>query len=229
LAAFPGPDDFPDDDDEQMPDYSVLFDAPDYTSLIQHKTSAKAQDTSKKIQSLMKSGFKASFNAGRVPDAATFLKYGKDFGDAVGDLTDVSPTADKIVTMLTAPDSPAFTFALVTAGMLFQFVRNHEPEVEKAKKTWRERRQEKKQAKLNGTYVKPEPTGKAFKVRMLGRTFNVRIHMRIPVVAPIFKGLTAQTQAPNALVWEVFGNDKMRAAMKKQGYAMRTQNPDDNE
>jgi hypothetical protein len=221
LAAFPGLDDFPDDaTEENTPDYSGLFGVPDYASFVKHKSSAQAQDDALKVKSMLKSALKMALNNGDVPDAAAILKHGEGFAEACGDLSDVSPIAHKAISILTAPDNPYFTFTLMAIGFGSQLLRNHQPEVETAKRTWRERRALKKQMKANGEYVKPDGKPPVRIKLPFGRSISVRFRITVPVITPLIKGISSSTVPPHILVNEVFNDDKLQAALKKNGYVI---------
>jgi len=225
--APPIDDDEPDDDFEgSQRDYSQLFDAPSYSDFIKTAPNSKAKSYERRVQSMVKAGLVISLNNHQWPDAATFLKHGPGFAKAAGNLAAEDARAAQIVDMLTAPDSPYIMFAMVAIPMVAQLVRNHEPDFKTAGSTFKERRAERKQAKLAGTRTRtavPPVT-----VRIFKREFKVPIRFRIklPKFKNAFKAFLAPTQHPEEIAAEVFTDTSVIKALHKMGIYPR-QAPDE--
>lgn len=214
----------PIDDDEQVEgpeaeeyDYSELFNAPNYADFIKTKPNSKAQGYERKVASMVKAGLVLSINNQAWPDAATFLKHGPGFAKAAGNLAAEDARAAQIVDLLTAPDSPYVMFALVALPMISQIARNHQGDIKNAGTTMKQRRQERKQAKLAGlkpTVVKPPVT-----VHLFRREFKIpiRVRIRFPKASSLFKAFLAPTQFPGQITEEVFSDPAVLKALHKMG------------
>jgi len=219
LTAFPGLEEYPETDNNHK-DYTGLFDAPDYSSFIKHSQSGEAKEYTVKIESMIKGGVQLCLKNGNIPDAAALLKYGKEFAEAAGDLSDASPLAAKALDILTAPDNPYFTFALTGSALLFQLLRNHQTEVDQVKMGWKQKRALRRQQKFTGEYVKPE--GRKIKVRLpFGRSFTLNVRIHVPVFSSAYRVLSSQTVAPRALADEVFSDKKLRTLLRQRGFPIR--------
>ena len=223
----------PIDDDEQDDefegsehDYSTLFDAPSYSEFIKTAPNSRARSYERRVQSMMKAGLVMSLNNHQWPDAATFLKHGPGFAKAAGNLAAEDARAAALVEMLTAPDSPYIMFAMVALPFIAQLVRNHQPDIKQAGATWRERRAERKQAKLSG--AKPRATAPPITVHLFKREFKIpiRLRLKLPNLKNIFKAFLAPTQFPNEIAAEVFNDESVVKALHKMGIYPR-QAPDE--
>lgn len=196
-------------------DYSQLFDAPNYADFIKTAPNSKARSYEKRVQSMVKAGMVASINNQQWPDAATFLKHGPGFAKAAGNLAAEDARAAALVEMLTAPDSPYVMFAMVAIPFVAQLVRNHQPELHQAGLTMKERRTQRKQARMSGQRtVKPPIT-----VHLLKREFKIPIRLRVkmPNLRGAFKAFLAPTQQPEAIAQEVFQDPAVVKALHKMG------------
>lgn len=224
----------PIDDDEQAPeeeayDYSELFDAPNYADFIKTKPNSKAQGYERRVASMMKAGLVLSINNQNWPDAATFLKHGPGFAKAAGNLAAEDARAAAIVEMLTAPDSPYVMFALIAFPMIGQLARNHQPEILNAGTTMKQRRAERKQAKLAGlkpTVVKPPITVHLFKREI---KIPIRVRIRLPKASSWFKAFLAPTQFPGQITEEVFTDPAVIKALHKMGVYPQSEGDDGRE
>ena len=198
-------------------DYSTLFDAPNYADFIKTPPNANARLYERKVQSIVKAGMVMSIHNHQWPDAATFLKHGPGFAKAIGNLAAEDPKAAAIVDMLTAPDSPYVMAAMVAIPFISQLVRNHQPEMAKAGATFRERRAEKKQAKLAGGKVKS--TVEPITVHIGKREFKlpIRFKLKLPKFRSVFKAFLAPTQHPNEIANEVLSDTSVVRALNKMG------------
>lgn len=226
MTEWPNAIDPPEDEeavynpDEETPDYFSIFDAPDFTSYIKHKSSARAKETEKKVNSMVKAGITFCLSKDNLPDAAALFEYGPRFAQAAGDLTDVSETAYKLIEYTTAPNSPALIFGSAAMSLIGQLYRNHELQAQRVQAGIRQTRAERKAAKLRGE--KPvRQAGRPVTIRLFRRsiTFNVRFRFRpLTMAGQIVK---SQTRQPAYLVDRVFGNKKLRMELEKQGFGIR--------
>lgn len=221
----------PIDDDEQPEepeyDYSTLFDAPSYSEFIKTPPNSRARGYERRVQSMVKAGMVMSLNNEQWPDAATFLKHGPGFAKAMGNLAAEDARAAQIIDMLTAPDSPYVMAAMVAIPFIAQLARNHAPEIETSATTWRQKRAERKQAKLSGT--RPTATTPPITVHLFKREFKipVRFRVKLPKFRNAFKAFLAPTQRPEAIAAEVFNDPSVVKALHKMGlYPRQTQQTD---
>lgn len=213
-------------DDTPKVDYSALFDAPDFSTLIKHSPSPQAKEYTAKVNSLLKAAVTTQLRSGNIPDAAAILQHGPQFSQAVGDLTDTSDFAKRAVDILTAPESPLFIFALTAGALGFQIYRNHEKEIATASLTMRERRAMRKQAKASGEKVVREPA-KTVTVKLpFGRKITLNVRFKMPVISSVAKIFKSQTAEPSILVNTVFSDPKLQRALKAQGFIIGTKNDD---
>jgi hypothetical protein len=206
--------------EEDTPDYFTIFDAPDFTSYIKHRSSARAKETEKKINSVVKAGIQMFLAKDNLADAAALFEYGPRLAKATGDFTDVSETAYKIIEYASAPNSPALIFGTALASLAGQFYRNHELQAAAVKQGYREGRRARKEAKARG--IKPVKTqGRPVTIRLFRRqiTFHVRFQFRPLRLAGQL--IQANTRPPETLVDRVFSNEKLRLELKKQGFDIR--------
>jgi hypothetical protein len=208
-----------DDDDEPLEeqyDYSSLFDAPSYSDFIRIAPNSKARSYEKRVQSMMKAGLVMSLNNKQWPDAATFLKHGPGFARAAGNLAAEDARAARIVDMLTAPDSPYIMFVMVAIPMIAQLTRNHQPDIQEAASTLKQRRRERKQAKLSG--AKPLRVNPPITIHLFKREFKIPVRFRLHFNPKnIFKAFLAPTQYPDEIAAEVFNDPNVVKALHKLG------------
>jgi hypothetical protein len=207
-------------------DYSQLFDAPSYSEFIKTAPSSHARSYERRVQSMMKAGMVMSLNNHQYPDAATFLKHGPGFAKAAGNLAAVDAKAAAIVDMLTAPDSPYVMFAMVALPFVGQLVRNHQVEVKEAASTFRERRAERKQARLMGTTTKTKPEPVTVHLGKLKFKLPFRLRLKLPFTSA-FKALLAPTQYPDEIAAEVFNDPSVVKALHKMGIYPRQADHDE--
>lgn len=204
-------------EEEEAFDYSALFSAPNYADFIKTKPNSRAQGYERKVASIMKAGLVFSLNNQAFPDAATFLKHGPGFAKAAGNLAAEDARAAGIVDMLTAPDSPYVMFALIAFPFIGQIARNHQSDISAGATTWKQRRAERKQAKLAGlkpTVVKPPIT-----VHIGKRAIKIPVRLRIkfPKAGSLFKAFLTPTQHPGQIAEEVFTDPAVIRALHKMG------------
>lgn len=186
-----------------IPQWSVILDAPDYQTLIKPVSNANAREYEKKVNSVLKEVLRYRLTPEGLPDAAAILTYGPSFAQRAGQLADHDPNAAKILDMLTAPDSPWVMFAIAAIPFVGQLFRNHEAQIkaipEKARKTRAERRAER------------AATPRA-ELRIPGTKRTVKVPFRIRLPLGVFR---ASTVEPVALANHVFGNPDVRKQLTK--------------
>jgi len=198
-------------EDDSNPDWHVIFGAADYTTLIKPKSTPTSRAARDKTYSVLKSFLIATINAGDMPDAATILHHGPQFGVAVGQLAEADKRAARAVDWLTQPSNPYVLFLLTTMGFGAQLYRNHEDSIKQlpAKiKTDREQR------KMMRRTAKNDPP--RFTMRILGRNIPIRWNVKFRPGA-LFKGFRGQTHDPRDLVNHVFNDQKLLDALAAQG------------
>jgi hypothetical protein len=197
-------------------DTSVIFDAPDYASLLKHTSSTTAKEYTEKINAMLKAGVIGSLRAGNVTDAATLLHYGPGFSQAIGDLTDVSDKTKRIIDIITAPDSPIIALLATAIPMGMQLMRNHEKEIEVARVSRKDAKKAKAEAKARGEIPeKSEKRGVTVKLPF-GKSIRIPISVKLHLISNANSIFRSQTYEPNELVEKVFGDEKVKAALKKQ-------------
>jgi len=198
-------------------DYSQLFSAPSYSEFIKTAPNSNSRKYERRVQSLVKAGMVMSLNNQQWPDAATFLKHGPGFAKAAGNLAAEDPRAAQIIDLLTAPDSPWVTFAMVTIPMIAQLARNHQPEMAKAGATMKERRAERKQARLSGENVKAKTPPITVHIGKRAIKLPIRFRLRLPKFKNAFKAFLTPTQHPGQITEEVFSDQSVINALHKMG------------
>lgn len=201
-------------------DASAIFEAPDYASLLKHSSSASAKEYEAKIQSMLKAGVFASLRSGNDADAATLLHYGPGLAQSIGDFTDVSDKAKRVVDILTAPDSPALVFVATAIPMIMQFMRNHEKEIEVARMSRKEVKKQRAEAKLRGEEIPAEKRGVTIKLPF-GRSIRIPISVRFHLISNATSIFRSQTYEPDDLKKKVFSDPKVLAAIKKNKAVFR--------
>lgn len=215
-----------DEAEEEVYDYSTLFNAPNYSEFIKTPPNSRARLYEKRVQSMVKAGMVMSINNQQWPDAATFLKHGPGFAKAAGNLAAEDQKAAQVIDMLTAPDSPYIMFAMVAIPMVAQLVRNHQPEIREAGQTFRQRRAERKQMKLSG--AQPKTVKPPITVHVFRREFKIpiRLRLRMPNLKGAFKAFLAPTQHPSQIAQEVFTDPGVIKALHKMGIYPQEVPPD---
>jgi hypothetical protein len=202
--------------EEEIRDYSSLFDAPSYSSFIKTAPNSKAKSYEARVASMMKAGMTVSLNNQQWADAATFLKHGPGFSKAAGNLAATDARVAGIIEMLTAPDSPYVMFALVALPMVSQLFRNHQDEVKQAGVSWKETRAEKRRNRKAG--VVP-PKAAPLTVHLFKREIRlpIRLKLRMPKFGNMFKAFLAPTQHPSHIAAEVFNDPAVVKALHSMG------------
>lgn len=201
--------------------YDALFSAPDYSVLIKGRRSVGARDYETKAKSVMKSLAIGSLRNGQFADSATFFRYGPGLSAATGDVCAVNDRAKKIVDMVTAPDNPYVALGMIAFPMIVQLMRNHEKQLEmipEARKEARKRRKERKQE---------EDKRKTATVHIpfMRREIKIRVGLRLNPFRNSRVALLASSKPPQQIVNEVFADEKLLAALAKQGIELVPQSP----
>lgn len=200
-----------------------ILDAPDYTDFVRRPKSAAAKQYEKKTASLMKAGMVASINSGNLADAATFIHFGPGFAAAAGDYAASDERAAKMIDMITTPASPALTFVLAAAPLISQFARNHEDtirEIPQTRRRWRDR----KQTQTANGETAPRVD---FRIPLIGRHVSFKMRVRFKLLRNVMSGFRKTTYEPDSLTIKVFTDDKLRAALHKQGIDIHVSNGGD--
>lgn len=200
-------------------DKFTLFDAPDYVMLLKHARTARGREYGQKVASIMKMGALGALHSGNLVDGCTILEYGPKFAEKCGDLTDVSDNAARAIDMLTAPDNPWIAFAIIGTPFMLQLLRNHEAQAIEAsgimRKTWRQRRAEKRQRK-NGELPQVERKGKPLTVRLpFGR--SITLYVPWPGAHTFHRIVRMGTNEPTAVVEKVLSSEKLVKHLEKEG------------
>lgn len=214
----------PDDGPTRSPDWSVLFTAPDYADLVKPKTSGIARDYERKTQSMLKSLLFAALNAQNVPDAAAIIDKGPSFAAAAGQLAAADERARRALDMLTSPGSAHVAFLITALGLVSQVLRNHESDVtpvitDLPKRFTREARAARKATRIAN---RENDTASARIKLPFGKSIRIGVRFRPARFArAVVSPFRASTVPPDALVYRVFSDDKVREALAKQGFHLR--------
>lgn len=217
------PDEYPDlsgGTTEETP-YDVIFDAPDYSSLIRNKPTPVSREYTTRVRSLIKTGALACIRGENFPDAAALLEYGDQWARAAGDLASESDKARRYMDIITAPESPYLAFAMTSMTLFSQLARNHAAGLETAKLSRKAARQKRKADAESGITPEGSVTWKIPIIRREVRLgFRIRPKAIITRALSVFKGTTLP---PADLTMKVFTDDKLIKALADQGIAIRRQ------
>lgn len=202
-------------EEESTYDWRAIWEAPDYASLINARQSRKAKEYASKTNSILKALTFASINAGDFPDAAALLHHGPPFSHAAGQLADSNDRVAQAIDIITSPSSPVLMFTVTGLALVSQLLRNHEPQIREIPNA-RKRAKAEKQARKNTAKQDIPPR---FTVKAFGRQWPIRFRSRIQV-SKLLGGFRAQTQEPAELTMRVFSDEKLVAALEKQGYKL---------
>jgi hypothetical protein len=192
-------------------DYGALFDAPDFSSMVRGRRSAGAKEYETKVKSVLKSGTIAALRAGNLADAATILHFGPGFSAAAGDLAAVNDSAKRAIDLITAPDNPFVTFALVALPFVGQLFRNHEETFRQIPELRRMSRRARREAAAEGTR-------KNLEIKLpFGRVIRLRVGLRLNSLKRLRLLFHLPTREPEDLVSQVFSDQKLIAALERQG------------
>ena len=199
-------------------DYDALINAPDYSTLVKGTRSKVAKDYELKTKSVLKSAAMGRLRKGQLPDSAAIFRHGPAFSAALGDLAEVSEQTRKMVDLATAPENPYVMFLMVAIPFAMQLLRNHQPEIQEVQRTRREMRKYRKEHPEDFAKLVGEDKRKNVTVNLpFGRKMNVRVGFKFNPLKGIRFAFRAQTREPAELVTMVFSDQKLVAALKKQG------------
>lgn len=192
----------PESDAPEIPQWSVILEAPDYAKLLRPVSTARAKEYETRVLSLLKEILRYKLTPDGLPDAAAILAHGPDFAARTGVLADHDPNVAKVVDMLTAPDSPWIMFALVAVPFAGQLFRNHEAQIKAIPANMKKTRAERKAERANRPRAE---------IRIPGTKRVIRVPFRIR----LSMGLRVATEEPVSLVNRIMGNPDIRKALHK--------------
>jgi hypothetical protein len=198
------------EDDDDRPDWSSIFGAPDFTLLIKKPKTSTAREYEKRVNSVLKAVLIGTLNTGQIPDAAAILKLGPSFSTATGELAAADERARKILDILTEPANPWVMFAITGIPLIAQLMRNHEPAIKQAPTSIRERRAQRRVKRME------QPPRFTLKIPFIRKTIALRFrfHFRL---GRVLAGFRSQTMEPSTLVQQVFSDVKVLDALRKMG------------
>lgn len=202
-----------DTDDDEGPDYTALFDAPDYASFIKRPRTAVSKNYEGRVKSLLKTGMLYSISKGNLPDAAAIIEYGPNVAAATGILADASDTTRKFLDLITAPENPYAVAFFAVVPFFAQLFRNHEEVIRQIPEIRKMSRAQRKAARTTNAEQPPMPPRFSIKIPLIRKRIPIRFRMHFNP----FAAFASQTQSPNALVVEVFSDQKLLAELEKQG------------
>jgi hypothetical protein len=205
--------------EEPSYDWRTIWEAPDYAQLISTRQSRKAKEYTSKANSVLKAATLASINAGDFPDAAALLHHGPPFSHAVGQWADSNDRVAQAIDIITSPSSPVLMFTVTGLALVAQLFRNHETQLAEIPNARKRAKAEKQARKATAKAEPPRFTVKAF-----GRQWPIRMRNRFKV-RNLLGGFRAQTQPPDQLTMRVFSDEKLQAALEKQGIKLVRQAP----
>ncbi len=124
-----------------------------------------------------------------------------------GALADENESFRKAVDLITAPDNPAVMFAIIAVPLVMQLFRNHEGQIQDARK---ERILRKTMTAEDKKAVKAARPRVEF--RFLGRTWKLPFRFKVNLGGM----LHMNTMEPNNLVYTVISDPKIRAELTKR-------------
>jgi hypothetical protein len=198
------------------PDFSVIIGAPDLTTLIKRPSTATSREYRDKAASAFKAYTFGALQAHQYADAATVLWHGPGAATAIGDLCDANEHVAQAVDLLTSPNSPIAACLLAIIPLVAQLTRNHEKEIRDIPSKFnmsREARQVRRAAKA----AQAPPVPPRFTFKLFGRSFALRMNMRIPLLKGFLAGVRGGTTDPNILAFQVFNNPDVIKAFEKNG------------
>lgn len=205
-------------DSNGKPDYSPLFDAPDFSDFVRSTKTAVAREYERKTLSMLKVLLVGALDAKDFPDAAAIIAHGPGFAAATGTLADADERARKAIDLITSPANPYAMFILTIIPFISQIARNHEPVIAEVmdKDKRRIRRQERK---ARAEQARQEPSEPIATIPLpFGRKIPIRLKMR---KLGIWPRLRSQTRDPRELTFAVFSDPKVAQYLGKQGIYLR--------
>lgn len=208
-------DDTPDDDGEMT---AARFLDAELGDFLNRPKTAVARHYEKKTAGALNAFLRqraASPTLTGAADAATVIAYGDGFASAAGRLAEEAEWARKAIDVISEPSNPAFLFAMAAIPLVAQLVRNHEPQIEKAGATWKQRRKERKERREKGVSGPPVPMPTIeFGIPRTNKKIRVRVPFRLKLRLSM---LTAQAVPPEVLTSNVYSNPLVQKRLKKAG------------
>jgi hypothetical protein len=210
------------------PDFTLIFGAQDFTTLIRRPQTQKGREYTGRIASAFKAYAIGAMQSGNFPDAATILYHGPGAATAMGDLCATNEWAAKTVDLLTSPNSPVVATMLTVMPLISQLLRNHEQQIEQIPARFdmsKQARAERKQRKSESKHAEDKPL---FTIRLGKRSIPVRLKLhRKPIIGGFIKGVRAQTADPNMLAHRVFTDPDVLRQLQKMGILVHPGNNTD--
>lgn len=207
----------PPDEETHYVDYAALTYAPDYSTIVKGTRTKVAKDYEDRVKSVLKSGAIGALRHGNLPDSAAIFRHGPAFAAAAGDLAEVSEGTRKMIDLATAPENPYAALLIAGIPLVAQLFRNHGPEIQEIR---RSRRQMKRYLKEHPEEAVRLTADKRKNVKInlpFGRSVSFRVGLKFNPLKGIRFAIRTQTREPAELVMMVFSDDKLVAALKKQG------------
>ena len=200
---------------EEVPGWEAIVNAPDYASLIASRQSRRGKQYEQKTNSVLKAAAFTCINAGDFKDAAAIFHYGPPFSYATGQFADSNETARRVIDLVTSPESPAVMFAITALTLTTQLLRNHEETIKQMPVKGREAR---RRRKAMSTARQAEPPRFSIGVGRWKIPIRFRARIKWSNITGLFR---VQTQDPEDLMYRVFTDDSVMAALKKQGFTIK--------
>lgn len=201
--------------EDEGPDYTTLFTAPDMSSFIKRPKTAVSREYENRVRAMFKTGMLYSLRTGNLPDAAAIIKHGPDCSIAMGHLAEANDGTRKLIDFITTPENPYLVAVLTMAPLIAQMFRNRERQIAEIRNAPRMSRAERKAARQEQKANQPPPR---FSIKIPGlKPIGIRMKFRFNVLA----GFRTQSVPPNSLVYEVFSDKKLIDELDKQGIHVR--------
>ena len=202
---------YPEVDSDRPEPWEVIFDAPDFSTLVKSPKTAVARDYETRTLSALKAYVIFLINSGNMKDAAAVLQWGPSFGAATGELAGKYEPVRKGIDLASTPASPLVTFFAVVMPFLGQLARNHEEEISQIPFYLKNR----KNRKESGIQVE------RVTLKVFGRFITLPIRRKFNPFKILVAGFQTQTKEPTQLIFEVFNDEKLITALNKQGVRIR--------
>jgi hypothetical protein len=206
--------------DYEETDWSSIFGAPDFTTLIKKPKTARARDYEKRTNSALKAGLVTSLNTGNYADAAAILKLGPAFSTATGELADANERARGYIDLLTQPSNPVVMFALTAVPLIAQLMRNHEATLAEIPSNMQNRKARRASRKANKEGTPPRVQ---FTIPLIKKRVALRFGLHIRL-GKVLSGFRSQTVHPEHLAQQVFTDPKVIDALRKMGAVIHEPN-----
>lgn len=124
---------------DEVPPQEEVYDEPSSTFIKKPKRSPNAVYYQKKVNNIFRDMFLVmAANPRTVADSAAIVMEGPGIAEKAGDLAAHDEKFAKAIDMITqGTENPYLALAWTAAPLLFQFIRNHETDVQPTLKSWR--------------------------------------------------------------------------------------------